>query len=199
MMNTLYGIIIGPLRSRSTIFFAPISSVLMAISLFQQSFLSAAGYASAFAAFMYDYGLTFAREVRFVWGAKRKFSFALVLFYVVRYTTLLAAVLVVVTTWSPKSYLKTACKLSDVYDTHYFVMCMYCSRREVFSAMRVYALYYGNHLVFGFVLLLGLVNPIISTLAVLSPTLNTCGMVARLGPAALKKCGCSVPVVFKSD
>ncbi|KAL6305528.1 hypothetical protein BKA93DRAFT_778596 [Sparassis latifolia] len=171
---------------------SPTIHAVMALALYQQDFRAAAGYASAFVVIFYDYGLTFAREVHTMWGAKRKYTFATILFYIVRYAGLLFVILVMRSTWSTKSHL--TCIVLERVQMALNILLM--AAVAVFSAMRVYALYFGNYFVFGIVLLLGLTNPILTMyisimtepqVAVLSPTLNSCGMMPKIAPGPFEK------------
>ncbi|KAL6302675.1 hypothetical protein BKA93DRAFT_383275 [Sparassis latifolia] len=60
------------------------------IPVYRQDFISVCAYSAAIALLLYDFGLTFDREVQYIW--RSKLSLPSLLFYTIRYSTILNAV-----------------------------------------------------------------------------------------------------------
>ncbi|KAH9922468.1 uncharacterized protein B0H18DRAFT_956209 [Fomitopsis serialis] len=116
----------------------------------------------------YDYLLTFPSEIEYVWS--KKFSLASGLFYTLRYPAVLNTVFIALGSFPGRSWLTS----HRQYSSRFY---------RVFTAMRVFALFKRNKVLFAFTLGLGLIAPIISIytfvnshpiLAEITPTYQVC-------------------------
>ncbi|KAH9922452.1 uncharacterized protein B0H18DRAFT_1120851 [Fomitopsis serialis] len=150
-----------------------------------QEFLENCFTVSAQALCCYDFFLTFTREVQFMW--KLKPSMASILFFTLRYPALCNTVLVVL------GYLSWGGWQSQLMAGDVLVLTSSASKHlsflappthdYIFTAVRIYALSARSRWRLGFSLVLGLINPVMSTytfvlsapyLARLTPHYQTC-------------------------
>ncbi|KAH9836399.1 uncharacterized protein C8Q71DRAFT_708529, partial [Rhodofomes roseus] len=112
----------------------------------------------------YDYCLTFASEVKYVWS--RKLSLASALFYAFRYLAVFNTIFVALGYFHWPSWQSTlrSCVIVIRLEMAGDVLILSASAQfAVFTALRIYALVHGNMYLFATTLGLGLIAPIIST------------------------------------
>jgi len=136
----------------------------------EQGYLENCLYFAATALCCYDYFLTFDREVIYVWNGK--FTFANALFYCFRYPALLNTIFVVLGYASWPSWQSTkSCVIIVRFEMAGDILILVTS--ALFTAMRIYAMFYRNKCLFTLVLVLGFINPAISiyTFVISTPVL----------------------------
>ncbi|KZT69911.1 hypothetical protein DAEQUDRAFT_725878 [Daedalea quercina L-15889] len=115
---------------------------------------------SAQALCCYDYCITFASEVQFIWS--KKFSLPVALFYAFRYPAVLNTLFIALgyfPWWSWQT--QHSCVIIIRFEMAGDVLILTSS--AVFTAMRVYALFHKSTTLFSVTLILGLIAPVIST------------------------------------
>ncbi|KAI0734228.1 hypothetical protein C8Q72DRAFT_792040 [Fomitopsis betulina] len=114
---------------------------------------------SAIALIVYDYILTFDREVRFVWASRQ--SLGTFLFYGFRYPAVFNIVLVLLARLTFPSWQSSWIPCVIAFPEMALDIIVLVSA-TVFAASRIYAIYNRNWILFSLVLVFGLVNPAIS-------------------------------------
>ncbi|KAH9911715.1 uncharacterized protein B0H18DRAFT_935260 [Fomitopsis serialis] len=150
----------------------------------------------------YDFLLTFTRDVRFMW--KLKPSVGSVLFFALRYSAPFNTIAVVFGylfqgSWQSQLSCTIMARLQMVGD----VLILTCA--AIFTALRIYALSGNSKWRLGFMLVLGLLNPVISTytfvlstpyLAHITPQFQTCNINTQVFGYRWMMAGRASAVVF---
>lgn len=155
------------------------------IAEIKQDYVENCLYFAATCLCCYDYFLTLQQEIDFIWSGR--LTFANILFYCFRYPAILNTIFVVLgyVPW-PGWQTTRSCTIIIRFEMAGDVLILTSS--ALFTAMRVYALSGRSKILFGIVLTLGLVAPVISTytfavsypiLQVVTPTYQSCDIYAR--------------------
>ncbi|KAF9812165.1 hypothetical protein IEO21_06341 [Rhodonia placenta] len=166
------------------------------IAEIKQDYVENCLYFAATCLCCYDYFLTLQQEIDFIWSGR--LTFANILFYCFRYPAILNTIFVVLGYVPWPGWQTTRgwrCLDIDKLCTCVYILLDYpiqntgwLPAKLVFTAMRVYALSGRSKILFGIVLTLGLVAPVISTytfavsypiLQVVTPTYQSCDIYAR--------------------
>ncbi|EPT01317.1 hypothetical protein FOMPIDRAFT_1102612, partial [Fomitopsis schrenkii] len=120
----------------------------------------------------YDFILTFDREVRFVWASRQ--SLGTMLFYGFRYPVMFNSILVILArTTAPGWQSQWVIRVNIT----------------VFAALRIYAIYNCNRVLFGLVLVSGLVNPAISIYIFMKTSVTLVGVYTYIQVCGLQIIG----------
>ncbi|KAI0729764.1 hypothetical protein C8Q72DRAFT_911806 [Fomitopsis betulina] len=194
-----------------------------AAAIISQEFLENCLTVSAQALCCYDFCLTFTRELKFMW--KLKPSAGALLFFTLRYPAILNTIMVVFgyLSWgnwqsqlvsiplisTPNAILRLlngtfhlqTCTVMMRLEMAGDVLILTSSTSMFFTALRIYALSARNHWTLAWMLVLGLVNPVMSTytfvlsapyLAHVTPHYQTCDIDTQLlGDIGTRDCPCS--------
>lgn len=115
----------------------------------------------------YDYCITFASEVKYVWS--RKFSLAAALFYAFRYSAVLNTLFIALGYFPWRNWNTShSCVIIIRFEMAGDVLILTTS--TVFTAMRVFALFHRSLYLFGFSLVLGLIAPVITAYSFIRST-----------------------------
>ncbi|RPD75595.1 hypothetical protein L226DRAFT_522734 [Lentinus tigrinus ALCF2SS1-7] len=148
-------------------------------------------YFASAALIIYEYCITFHREVNQIW--RRGFSSSTLLFYAVRYPAVINPLFVLLdlVPWNGQSDRTCAILVRSEMALNVLLLCS----AAVFSSLRAYALCAQNITILVVVLGLGLMNPVISIYTFVESTpflitapLQACGFYTTIAPSTYEKC-----------